>query len=88
MSLNAIDRDGKNSLDVLKTASLYGFYCYQGDDPYESVYKLVGVPQKPVNIREMPEQIRAVLQENTVSFEASSTASFEVADGEIRVNMS
>lgn len=80
----AIDREGKNLIDKEKMASLYGFYCYSADDPYESKYRIVAIPQKPRKIDSMPDYIKKLLVDNLVPFDASLTECFKITNGIIQ----
>ena len=80
----AIDREGKNLIDKEKMSSLYGFYCYVADDPYESVYRIASIPSRSKNIAAMPEYIKEMLTDNLVPFDASITDRFKISNGIIQ----
>ena len=77
----AIDRQRRLPFDLDKYTSLYGFYCFYADDPYQTIYRSVARPPKPRKFSELPERARLLMEENVLPFNIGHTVSFRLENG-------
>lgn len=78
LGIKAVDRN-RNPQISEKSVVEKGFYYFAVSDPYEdSVYRLIAMPDKPVNADEFDDVIRQILLGQKIGINADIADSFKI----------
>ena len=79
----AVGRDRCGAFDAVKAVEGCGFYYYIADDPFDTVYRRVGMPERPCRAADLSWDVQELLANNRVAFSAAERPSFTICGGTV-----